>query len=244
VVQANGIRPRARVAGLEGFDELRSQLREVTAEAAALAAVNQELKARVTSLERQLADTAGLRDDELLAELPRRMRRALEAAQEVSEELVSRAEQREASIRETTEQRAAALMMRAERESTAMMRRAAAEAVERINDAKAQAEAMVEMARARRDRMMADLQQQRVALEDGVRALRREHHRLLRAYDVVEQNLGTARGALLAAIEVAGPPLPPATPVSNGSGRAVGPPAAQHETPGMEGSSSPVHRSV
>jgi cell division septum initiation protein DivIVA len=201
------------MAGIEDVDELWSRLRLATERGKALAASNRELAARVASLERQLAESGALSDDELLAELPRRMGRALESAQEVAAELVGRAQSREEHIRQQTDQQSAALISHAEAEATAILRRAAGEAVARVNAAKAEAQAVLRSAQARHDQVVADLQQQSAALEDRVIHLRRQHSRLGQAYDLVARTLEEARGALRASIEISGSP-PPQAPAS------------------------------
>jgi cell division septum initiation protein DivIVA len=197
------------MAGIDSVEELWSRLRETTNAARALAATNRQLAARVTSLERQAGDTGTLRDDELVAELPLRMGRALQSAQEVAEELVSRAKRREQMIRERTDQRAAALVSQAQAEATAILRRAAGEAVGRINDAKAHAEAIVGGAHAQHDQVMARVREHAAVLEGRVRQLHFENRRLAKAYDVIEETFAQAKKALRESIEAAGPPPAP-----------------------------------
>lgn len=193
----------------EEADGLWSRLRETTGQARALAAANRKLAARVASLERQLAEAGGLSDDELVAELPRRMSRALESAQEVATELVARARKREEAILLETDHRATAILTHAEAEATAILRRAAEEAVGRVAEAKAEASAIVSAARARYDEVHAHLQERSAALEDRVRQLHREHGRLVRTYEVLERTLGEAKSALGTSMEIAGPPPAP-----------------------------------
>lgn len=193
------------MSGIDGVDELWSRLRETTNAAKALAATNRQLAAQVTSLRRQLGDAGDLRDDELVAELPLRMGRALQSAHEVAEELVSRAKKREELIRQRTDQRATALITHAEAEATAIVRRAAGEAVGRINDAKAQAESIVGAAHAHHDQVMARLRAASGVLEERVRQLHREHRRLAQAYEVIEETFAQAKAALGASIAMVGP---------------------------------------
>lgn len=211
----NRNRPLTAASGIEAADGLWSRLREATGQAKALAATNRKLVARVTSLERQVAEAGGLSDDELVAELPRRMSRALESAQEVAEELVSRARKREEVIRQKTDARAAAVLTQAEAEATAVLRRAATEAVGRVAEARAEAHAIMEAAHARHDRVLAHLQQQSAALENRVTQLHREHGRLQQAYEVLERTLGEAKVALRTSIEVAGSSQPSRPPRQN-----------------------------
>jgi hypothetical protein len=207
----NGSRPPSTMAGIEDVDELWSRLRVATEQGKALSATNRELAARVASLERQLGETGALSDDQLLAELPRRMGRALESAQEVAAELVGRARHREEMIRQQTDQRCTALISHAEAEATAILRRAAGEAVARVNAAKAEAQAMLRAAHARHDQVVAELQQRSAALEEQEKHLQRQHSRLTQAYDLVGRTLDEARGALRTSMELTGAPSGPAT---------------------------------
>lgn len=183
-------------AGVSGVDELWSRFRQATRQAQALAASNRELSAQVRAMERQLADAGGLTEDELVAELPRRMSRALESAQEVAEELVGRAKKREAMIRQKTDQRATALITHAEAEATAILRRAAAEAVGRVSEAKANAEAIVRAAYTRHDQVLGALGEQVRMADEQARRLRQDHAQLAHACDAVERALAEARAGL------------------------------------------------
>lgn len=189
-------------------DGLWSRLRETTGQARALAEANRKLAARVASLERQLAEAGALSDDELVAELPRRMSRALESAQEVAGELVTRARKREEAILQETDHRARAIVTHAEAEATAILRRAAEQAVGRVAEAKAEAQAIVQAAHARYDQVLAHLQERSAALEDRATQLHREHGRMARTYEVLERTLGEAKVALRTSMEASG--LPPA----------------------------------
>jgi len=171
-----------------------------------MAVMNRQLAAQVATLERQQVEAGRMSDDELVAELPRRMSRALESAQEVAEELVTRATKREAVIRQKTDQRASALISQAEAEATAILRRAAGEAVGRVSEAKAQAQAIVRAAQTHHDEVLADLQNQAAMLDERKRQLHREHNRLTSAYAVLERTFGDARAALRASVEADGPP--------------------------------------
>ena len=199
-------RPRATMPAPPEAEGLWSRLRETTGQARALADANRTLAARVASLERQVAEAGGLSDDELVAELPRRMSRALESAQEVAAELVSRASKREEAILQEADHRAGAIVTHAEAEATAILRRAAEEAVGRVAEAKAEAHAIMRAAHARHDQVLAHLQERSAALEDRAMQLHREHGRLARTYEVLERTLGEAKVALRTSMEVAGPP--------------------------------------
>lgn len=186
--------------------ELWGRLRAATNTANSLAATNRQLAGRVAALERQLAEAGALSDDELVAELPRRMARALESAQEVAEEVVGRAKMREGVIRRRTDDRVAALITQAEAEATAILRRAAEEAVGRVNQAKAQAQSIVRAAQAEQGRIYDELREQSARVEEQIAALRNNHGLLVQAYGVVERTLAEAKGALRAASEMAAAP--------------------------------------
>jgi cell division septum initiation protein DivIVA len=191
---------RVATSSLAGLHEPWGRLQALTQEAQALAAANRELTARVASLEHQLDDAGRLTDDELIAQLPKRMSRALESAQEVAEELVGRAKHQEEVIRQRTDAYSTNMVSRAESEATAILRRAAEEAVRTVNDAKREAQAALDAAHARREKVLLQLQQRAEALEERVKHVRREHNQLVAAYQVVDRTLAEARSALRAAV--------------------------------------------
>jgi hypothetical protein len=218
-------RPRLDLTGLEEPDELWERLRESSAQANALAANNKKLASRVRLLERRLAEAGGLTDDELVAELPKRMSRALESAQGVAAEIVRRAKKQEAVLRQQAEESAAALVRQAEVEAGGILRRAAGEAAARIASAETQALDIVGGAHTRRDQVMRELEGQAVTLRQRIKLLEKSHDRLLQAYDVVAQTLHVARSVL-------GPLPPVASPGSGavGHGDEPAPPDGRGET--------------
>lgn len=232
--------PRATAATPDGPEGLWARLRVATAEARDLAGENRALRERVASLEAQLGrgdgggggrdgdrghgdddDGGDAGDGAGVDDLPLRMHRALESAQELADALVARAKRREAVVRRRTDERAAAVVHHAETEATAILRSAADEAVRTVGEARAEVERLVAGARARRERVLAELEGESAELEHRLRKLRRLHHELAAAYDVVERTVAEARAAL-ARHEAAplGAPRPerPERPAANGAG--------------------------
>lgn len=189
-------RQRAELTGLEEPDELWERLKEAMAQASALAANNKKLASRVRLLERRLAEAGGLTDDELVAELPKRMSRALESAQGVATEIVRRAKRSEAVIRSKAEESAAAIVRKAEADAAAIVAVAADDASARMADADAQAREIIEAAHARREEVLGELETEATALRQRIKVLQRSHARLTQAFDVVERSLADARAVL------------------------------------------------
>jgi hypothetical protein len=206
-------RPRAELTGLEEPDELWERLKEATAHANALAATNKKLAARVRLVERRLAEAGGLSDDELVAELPKRMSRALESAQGVASEIVRRARKSEALIRQKAEESAAAILRQAESQTAAFLRQSASDAAARVAAADAQAVEILADAHRRRDQILGELEGQAGTLRQRIKVLEKHHARLVDAYDVVERSLIEARAVLGlpgATVAPAVAPVPPA----------------------------------
>ena len=191
-----GNRRRLELTGLEEHEELWDRLQEATAEARALAMANKKLDARVRMLARQLSEAGALTDDELVAELPKRMSRALEAAQGVATEIVSRAKKREAVISKRAEESARAIVQQAEAEASSIVMRATKEASAHIATAEAEALDLVGSANDRRTKILADLEDEVKILEQRMRRLRKDQSRLVRAYDIVERTVAESRAAL------------------------------------------------
>jgi hypothetical protein len=189
-------RPRGELTCLEEPDELWERLKEASAHANALAATNKRLGARVRLLERRLAEAGGLTDDELVAELPKRMSRALESAQGVAAEIVRRARKSEAEIRQKSEESAATILHRAESQAAGILRQAGAEAAARIAAADARALEVLADTNARRDQVLGELEGQAATLRQRIKVLEKNHDRLVDAYDVVERSLLDARAVL------------------------------------------------
>lgn len=187
---------RFDVTGLEEPEELWERLNAANEHVKALAASNKKLNARVTLLERQLTEVGGLTDDELMAELPRRMAKALESAQGVASEIIRRAHQREAAICQQASAAALALRKKVQAEAAETRRGTSADAATRIAAAEAQSQEMVSAARARRDKVLSALREQSLDYEHQIGLIRERHARLTGAFDVVERTLAEARSAL------------------------------------------------
>ncbi len=189
-------RGRLQLTGLEGPEELWERLKEATVEAQAHAAANRKLAARVQMLERQLSEVGGLTDDELVAELPKRMTRALESAQAVAGEIVTRARRQEAVIRKQATEAAAEIVRKAEERAASMLSSAATQASAHIVSAEGKAQDILRAAHVRRQEVLAELGAEAEALQRRIDALQRTQARLVQAYEVVENTLAEARRAL------------------------------------------------
>jgi cell division septum initiation protein DivIVA len=184
------------LTGLEEPEELWDRLQEATAQGQALSTANKKLAARVRVLERQLSEAGGLTDDELVAELPRRMSRALESAQGVAGEIVRRARKYEASLRHKAAEEAGVIVRQASNEATAIVNQARAEAAAHISAAQAQALDIIGGAENRRTHVVARMEDEVVQLQQRIRVLRKGQARLVHAYDIVERTLHEAGRAL------------------------------------------------
>jgi cell division septum initiation protein DivIVA len=175
-------------------------LQKVTHEFEALRAVNGKLAARVKELERMLEGASSMSDDELLAELPSRMARALQSSQEVASEIVKRAHSREKEILQGAQEAAASIAHKKDVEAAEVLRRATAEAQayvaearsdgeQIVADAHAEAKQMVAEARFQRDRILSALEEQRAELIEEIRALEAGRAHLLDALHSVRSTL-------------------------------------------------------
>lgn len=189
-------RPRLDLTGLEEPEELWDRLQEATAEAQNLAASNKKLAARVRLLERKLSEVGSLTDDELVAELPRRMTRALESAQGVANEIVQRAKKHEATTRQKAAESAAAIVQQAEGRAAQIMNDAKEKSAAHVASAEAKALDIIGSAHARRKQVLSELEEEALKLEQRLTRLRKHQARVLQAYDVVERSLVEARAAL------------------------------------------------
>ena len=189
-------KPRLELTGLEEPDELWDRLQEAITQANALAASNKKLASRVRELERALAEAGALTDDELVAELPRRMTKALESAQGVATEIVRRARKHEAAIRQKADEAAVGIVRQAEVQAAGIVRQAAAEASAGRASAEAEALDIIGAAHARRAQIIADLEGEAATARQRIKVLERNQARLIRAYDVVERTLAEARSVL------------------------------------------------
>jgi vacuolar-type H+-ATPase subunit H len=210
-------RGRLQLTGLEEPEELWERLKEATTEAQALAAANKKLVTRVQVLERKLSEVGGLTDDELVAELPKRMTRALESAQVVANEILSRARKHDAAIRQQASETAADIVRQAESRAADILRDATTQATAHILSAEGKAQEIIRAAHARRQEILAGMRTEAEALQQRIQGLRRNQDRLLQAYGVVAGTLAEARRALSpadAAVPAEAPsPLPePETP--------------------------------
>ena len=210
-------RRRMELTGLEEPEELWDRLREATAEANALSAANKKLDERVRVLERQVAEAGALSDDELVAELPKRMSQALESAQAVAAELIRRAKKRAALIGHKADESARSIISHAEAEASSILARAAREAAAHIANAEAESLEVVRRAEERRAQVVAVLESETATLERRLQRMRQERTRLAQAYEVVERTLGQARLALGEMAEPSKGTLPESSP--------AGPPA-------------------
>jgi hypothetical protein len=205
-------RGRMQLTGLEEPDELWERLKEATAEAQAYAAANKKLAARVQVLERQLSEAGALTDDELVAELPKRMTRALESAQVVANEIVGRARKQEAAIRQQASDTAADIVRQAEMRAAGILRDANNQAASHIVSAEGKGQEIIRAAQARRQEVLAGMKAEAEALQQRLEGLRRNQDRLLHAYQVVESTVAEARRALSTGAAAAPEPAPAALP--------------------------------
>lgn len=175
-------------------------LQKVTHEFEALRAVNGKLATRVKELERMLEGASSMSDDELLAELPSRMARALQSSQEVASEIVKRAHAREKEILQGAQEAAASIAHKKDVEAAEVLRRATAEAQayvaearsdgeQIVADAHSEAKQMVAEARFQRDRILSALEEQRAELIEEIRALEAGRAHLLDALASVRSTL-------------------------------------------------------
>lgn len=211
-------RQRLQLTGLEEAEELWDRLKEATAASQALAGANQKLQARVVVLERQLSQAGGLTDDELVAELPKRMSRALESAQGVADEIVRRAKRHEAAIRQRAAESAAEIVHQAESQAAEIVNGAVATAAAHTGKAEAEALDIILAAQRRRKDVLAQLADETQVLQQRVTLLRRDQSRVLRAFDIVEQTLAESRRNLDEPERG-----PESAPVQQRSPRAAGP---------------------
>ena len=113
---------RFTLTGLESAEELWERLRESMAEIEGLVARNTELNTELQALRRRLRGAGGLTDEELAAELPRRMTRSLAAAQDVAAELIEQAHNDVMLIRLNADQEASQVVGAAKAEAARIVR--------------------------------------------------------------------------------------------------------------------------
>ena len=226
-----------QLTGLEEPEELWDRLKEAIAESQALSAANRKLVTRVGVLERQLSEVGSLTDDELVAELPKRMARALETAQGVAQEIVRRAKKHGASIRQEAADSAAEIVRAAEGQAAKLLSQAAKKADAHIAAAEAEAADIVTTAHKRRKEILAQLQDEALSLHQRVTTLRKDQSRLAHAYDIVERTLSEARRAL----DPAGPSQPPVPASSNATDGQERPPASRRSAGRRPAAVAPVY---
>ncbi|MDQ4145106.1 MAG: hypothetical protein M3198_15470 [Actinomycetota bacterium] len=183
-----------------GEQDVWDWLQKVSQEFETLREVNTKLTARVKELERMREGASSMTYDELLAELPTRMARSLESAQEVANEIVRRARNREKEILQAAEETAAVVARQSELEASETLKRAAAEAKASVDEARSQgeqiiakarsdAERLVAEARSRRERVLSALEEERAELIQELRTLQSGRSRLLEALAEVRTTL-------------------------------------------------------
>jgi cell division septum initiation protein DivIVA len=164
-------------------------LQRVACEFETLRARNAKLTAQVQEFERLTRGATALSDDELVAELPSRMVRALRASQEVAEEIVRRARSRGTLMLRKAENKAAEIRAKAEDDAATVRHAAADDAEAVVGAARAQAEEMVAEARISRHRILSDLEAQRSDLTAELRSLRAVRTRLIDVLSSVQASL-------------------------------------------------------
>ncbi len=224
---------RFTLTGLESPEELWDRLRESTAEVDDLVARNTELDTELQALRRRLRGAGGLTDEELAAELPRRMTRSLAAAQEVAAELVDQAHNDVMLIRLNADQVASQVVGAAKAEAARIVRGTMAQAQAHLAAAKAQSNEILREAHGQRSQIVAELDERSARMQAEKQRLHEYRQRLEQAYDQVARTLAEARAALRG--PAAAPP-----PVRETAERRPPPPApvvVQRTSGGLSGGS-------
>ena len=198
--------PRFTLTGLEGPEELWDRLRESNAALEDLAARNDELTTELQALRRRLRGVGGLTDEELAAELPRRMTRSLAAAQEVAADLVEQANNDVMLIRLNADQLASQVVGGAKAEAARIVRATMAEAQAQLAAAKTQSNELLREAHAQRSQILAELDDRSARIQAERQRLHEYRQRLEQAYDQVARTLAEARAALGSGAASAPPP--------------------------------------
>jgi cell division septum initiation protein DivIVA len=183
-------------SGLTAGADLWTWLEDAAAEFEQLKAKNRRLAAQVRELERRLEGAASLSDDELIAQLPERMGRALADAHEVARELIDRSRTKEAIIRRKADAYAEDIRRSARADAQELIRRAQADAQTTLAAARAEAQSIVREAHTQRDRMLSDIDEHWLALEQQVQVLRESRAGLVEACAATQRMLEKARSAL------------------------------------------------
>ena len=195
--------------------EIWDWLQRVALEFDNLRSANTKLATRVRELERLMDGAGALSDDELLSELPSRMMRALQTAQEVSEEIVRRARARASQLLEQATQESEALRRKMENDARETLQHATEEAEAQLEDARERGQEMLAEARTLRARVLADLDAQRSNMERDVRRMQATRRELLEVLASVQEALESAEMK------------PPAPPVAPPAPPEAGPPPAR-----------------
>lgn len=164
-------------------------LQQVAFEFETLRARNAKLTAQVEEFERLTRGATALSEDELVAELPSRMVRALRASQEVAEEIVRRARSRGTLMLRKAENKADEIRAKAEDDAATVRRAAADDAEAVVGAARAHAEDIVAEARIFKHRILSDLEAQRSDLTAELRSLRAVRTRLIDTLSSVQASL-------------------------------------------------------
>ena len=172
--------------------EIWDWLQRVAMEFDNLRSSNTKLATRVRELERLMDGAGALSDDELLSELPSRMMRALQTAQEVSEEIVRRARARASQLLEQATQETEALRRKVESDARETLQRASEEADAQLEDARERGHEMLAEAKTLRARVLADLDAQRSNMERDVRRMQATRRELLEVLASVQAALESA----------------------------------------------------
>ena len=172
--------------------EIWDWLQRVALEFDNLRSANTKLATRVRELERLMDGAGALSDDELLSELPSRMMRALQTAQEVSDEIVRRARARASQLLEQATQETEALRRKVEADARDALQRANEEAEAQLEDARERGHEMLSEARTLRARVLADLDAQRSGMERDVRRMQVTRRDLLEVLASVQEALESA----------------------------------------------------
>lgn len=176
-------------AGGTGGQDVGGWLQRMAAEFDELQTVNAKLVARIQELERMTVGVAALSDEELLAELPTRMSRALQSAQSVGQEIVKQARDREAALLQRAAEESAEIGRSAHADAHDLRQQAADEARARLEEAGKRAEEIASQARSQRKRVIAELEARRVSLD-------RESERLEAGRTYLWQVFATLKEAL------------------------------------------------
>lgn len=180
--------PDGEAAGTGGQD-VGGWLQRMAAEFDELQTVNAKLVARIQELERMTVGVAALSDEELLAELPTRMSRALQSAQSVGQEIVKQARDREAVLLQHATETSAEIGRRAQTDAHDLRQQASDEARAHVEEARRLAEEIASQARAQRGRVIAELEARRAGLD-------RESERLEAGRTYLWQVFATLKEAL------------------------------------------------